>query len=97
LPLALEQAAAYMDQTHTTPADYMGLYREHGAELLALGEPLTTEQTVATTWQVALEQVRATPAAQELLSLCTFLAPDDIPVRSLASTPRCCPSRSAGP
>jgi tetratricopeptide (TPR) repeat protein len=79
LPLALEQAAAYMDETHTLPADYLALYREHSAELLALGEPLTTEQTVATTWQVALDRVRATIAAQELLSLCAFLAPDDIP------------------
>jgi tetratricopeptide (TPR) repeat protein len=79
LPLALEQAAAYMDETHTTPADYLALFREHGAELLALGEPLTTEQTVTTTWQVALDRVRATPAAQELLSLCAFLAPDDVP------------------
>jgi tetratricopeptide (TPR) repeat protein len=79
LPLALEQAAAYMDETHITPAEYLTLYREHGAELLALGEPLTTEQTVTTTWQVALDQIRATPAAQELLSLCTFLAPEDIP------------------
>jgi tetratricopeptide (TPR) repeat protein len=79
LPLALEQAAAYMDQTHTTPAEYLALYQEHGAELLTVGVPLTTEETVTTTWQVALDQVRATPAAQELLSLCAFLAPDDIP------------------
>jgi Tetratricopeptide repeat len=79
LPLALEQAAAYLDETRTTPADYLKLYREHGAELLALGEPLTTEQTVATTWQVALDRLGATPGAPELLSLCAFLAPDDIP------------------
>jgi hypothetical protein len=78
LPLALEQAAAYMDETYTTPADYLALYQEHGSELLALGEPLTTEQTVATTWQVALAQIRATPAAQDLLNLCAFLAPDAI-------------------
>jgi tetratricopeptide (TPR) repeat protein len=82
LPLALEQAAAYMDRTHTTPADYLALYREHAAELLALGEPLTTEQTVATTWQVSLDRLRSTPAAKDLLSLCAFLAPDSIP-RSL--------------
>ncbi len=79
LPLALEQAAAYLDETRTSPADYLALFREHGAELLALGEPLTTEQTVATTWQVALDQVRGTPGAHELLSLCAFLAPDHIP------------------
>jgi tetratricopeptide (TPR) repeat protein len=79
LPLALEQAAAYMDETRTSPAHYLGLYREHGAELLALGEPLTTEQTVATTWQVAFDRLRATPGAPELLGLCAFLAPDGIP------------------
>jgi tetratricopeptide (TPR) repeat protein len=79
LPLALEQAAAYLDQTRSTPAEYLALFWEHGAELLALGEPLTTEQTVATTWQVALDQLGATPGALELLGLCAFLAPDDIP------------------
>jgi tetratricopeptide (TPR) repeat protein len=79
LPLALEQAAAYMDETHTTSGSYLALYREHSAELLALGEPLTTDQTVATTWQVALDRVHATPGAQDLLSLCAFLAPDHIP------------------
>jgi tetratricopeptide (TPR) repeat protein len=79
LPLALEQAAAYMDKSHTSPAHYLALYREHGAELLARGEPLTTEETVATTWQVALDRLGTTPGAQELLCLCAFLAPDDIP------------------
>ena len=33
LPLALERRTAYMDETHTLPADYLALYREHGAEL----------------------------------------------------------------
>jgi len=79
LPLALEQAAAYMDETHTSPARYLALYREHGAELLTHGEPLTTEQTVTTTWQVALDRLSTTTGAQELLGLCAFLAPDDIP------------------
>jgi hypothetical protein len=79
LPLALEQAAAYLDEAHISPAKYLALFWEHGAELLALGEPLTTEQTVATAWQVALDRLSATPGAQELLSLCAFLAPDDIP------------------
>ena len=80
LPLALEQAAAYMDETGTRPADYLRLLREHAAELLALGEPTTTQQTVATTWQVALDRIRSeVPVAQDLLSLCAFLAPDGIP------------------
>jgi tetratricopeptide (TPR) repeat protein len=84
LPLALEQAAAYLDETKITPAGYLELFRDHGAALLALGEPLTTEQTVVTTWQVALDRLGATPGAAELLSLCAFLASDDIP-RALLS------------
>jgi tetratricopeptide (TPR) repeat protein len=85
LPLALEQAAAYMDETKTTAADYLALFREHEVELLALGEPTTTEQTVATVWQVSLNRIRADePSAQDLLNLCAFLAPDAIP-RSLFS------------
>jgi tetratricopeptide (TPR) repeat protein len=79
LPLALEQAAAYLDETKITPAAYLALYEQHGAELLAQGEPLSTEQTVVTTWQVALGQLDATPGAPELLALCAFLAPDNIP------------------
>jgi hypothetical protein len=84
LPLALEQAAAYMEETRTTPAVYVDLYREHGAELLALGEPLTTEQTVATTWQVTLDRLGVTPGAEDLLRLCAYLAPDGTP-RALLS------------
>jgi tetratricopeptide (TPR) repeat protein len=85
LPLALEQAAAYMDETKTTPADYLALYREHDRELLSLGEPSTTAQTVATVWQVSLNRIRADePTAQDLLNLCAFLGPDAIP-RSLFS------------
>jgi tetratricopeptide (TPR) repeat protein len=80
LPLALEQASAYMDETKTTPSDYLALFREHETELLALGEPTTTEQTVATVWQVSLNRVRASePTAQDLINLCAFLAPDTIP------------------
>jgi tetratricopeptide (TPR) repeat protein len=84
LPLALEQAAAYMDEAHVTPADYLVLYRQCGEELLALGEPLTTEQTIFTTWQVALNRVRTTPGAKDLLTLCAFLSPDGIPRAQLA-------------
>jgi tetratricopeptide (TPR) repeat protein len=80
LPLALDQAAAYMDETKTTASDYLALFRDHAMELLALGEPTTTEQTVATVWQVSLNRVRVDePATQDLLNLCAFLAPDAIP------------------
>ena len=80
LPLALEQAAAYLDETSISIGDYLGLLRDRARELFALGRPATTEQTIATTWTVALQRLsEQTPAAEDLLCLCAFLAPDEIP------------------
>jgi hypothetical protein len=80
LPLALEQAAAYVDQTGIAVGEYLGLLDERASDLFALGHLVTTEQTVATTWTVALRRVREqTPAAEDLLCLCAFLAADGIP------------------
>jgi hypothetical protein len=77
LPLALEQAAAYLEQTGTPPSEYLDLLRDRGPELFDLGRPVTSEQTIATTWTVSLEQIRTTtPVAEDLLVLCAFLGPD---------------------
>ena len=86
LPLALEQAAAYLDETQTTPADYICLLRENESELLGLGTPSNTQQTIATVWQVSLGRLlEEEPNAQHFLSLCAFLAPDAIPRRLLSA------------
>jgi tetratricopeptide (TPR) repeat protein/transcriptional regulator with XRE-family HTH domain len=80
LPLALEQAAAYLEETDTSTAEYLKLLEEHANELLALGRPVTTEQTIATTWTLSLQRLRQqAPAAEDLLTLCAFLAAEDIP------------------
>jgi tetratricopeptide (TPR) repeat protein len=80
LPLALEQAGAYLEETATTPGEYLDLLGTHGRALLALGQPATTTQTIATTWAVSLQQLRQqVPAAEDLLVLLAFLAADDIP------------------
>lgn len=80
LPLALEQAAAFITQTTTTPSEYLGLLGERAGELFGLGQPANSEQTIATTWTLALDELRGNaPVAQDLLVLCAFLAPDDIP------------------
>jgi tetratricopeptide (TPR) repeat protein len=85
LPLALEQAAAYLEETTTTPGEYLGLLRDRAKELFALGRPASSEQTIATTWTVALDRIRTqAPAAEDLLCLCAFLAPDDLPRALLA-------------
>jgi len=80
LPLALEQAAAYLEQHPTSLGDYLGLLRERAAELLGLGELADHPDTVATTWALSLARVRVeAPAAEDLLAVCAFLASDDIP------------------
>ncbi len=92
LPLALEQAAAYLEATSTAPAEYLGLLRERAGELYALGVPSNSEQTIATTWTVSLRRATSeSSAAQELLTLCAFLAPDSIPRSLLTDHPEVLP------
>jgi tetratricopeptide (TPR) repeat protein len=80
LPLALEQAAAYLEETASPATAYLQLLGDRARELLALGHPTTTEQRVATVWRVALDRLRRqTPAAEDLLVLLAFLSADDIP------------------
>ena len=57
-------------------------------ELLRRGQPLGYQHTVATTWSLALQRLRETePAAVDLLTLASFLAPDDLPLPLLAAHP----------
>ena len=80
LPLALEQAGAYVEQTSGSLAHYLKLLETHLGELLRLGVPLDYQDTVATTWALALKQIQAeAPAAEDLLRLAAFLAPEDLP------------------
>lgn len=82
LPLALEQAAAYVAENGTTLARYAELYRQQPKKLRAARPASWTQNqaTVALTWNLSIESVRATsPAARKLLEICAFLAPDGIP------------------
>jgi tetratricopeptide (TPR) repeat protein len=64
LPLALEQAGAYMEVNATPFAHYLHLYRRGGAKLLTQHGPRDYGETVATTWRLSFDQVReASPAA----------------------------------
>jgi len=83
LPLALEQAGAYIERTRIRLAEYLKAYRKSQTKLFkeAASTPATGyEHTILTTWTMALEEVQGQcPAAIELMNLCAFLAPDDIP------------------
>ncbi len=84
LPLALEQAAAYMQATGDSLASYLASFRQRRADLLARGEPVGYPGTVATTWQLAFTQLGETaPTATGLLRLIAFFAPDAIPLGML--------------
>ncbi|HEV3294707.1 MAG TPA: tetratricopeptide repeat protein, partial [Streptosporangiaceae bacterium] len=81
LPLALEQAAAYIQATGDTLAGYLALFRQRRAEMLARGEPAGYGKTVASTWALAFDRLRQTrPGAVGLLRLLAFCAPEAIPL-----------------
>ncbi|MEW5874720.1 MAG: FxSxx-COOH system tetratricopeptide repeat protein, partial [Candidatus Zixiibacteriota bacterium] len=86
LPLALEQAAAYMEQSGRTIPEYLQLYRDRSAELLKEGKPLSGyEHVVSSVWSLSFAEVeRESEAAAQLLKICAFLAPDQIPLDLLA-------------
>jgi tetratricopeptide (TPR) repeat protein len=82
LPLALDQAGAYIEETRCGLASYLGLYRQRRAELLKRrgGFSPPHPESVATTFALSFERVAsASRAAADLLRFCAFLHPDAIP------------------
>ena len=82
LPLALAQAAAYIDTRAVTVHGYLDLYRDPALARRLRDEGLESEEypdSVARTWLLSMEQLSGErPAAIELLRLCAFLNPDNI-------------------
>lgn len=87
LPLALEQAGAYIEASGCTMARYLEIFEKHQPELLRdHASPTEYPDTVATTWSLSFQKVESeNPAAVELLRLCAFFAPDDIPLDMLTA------------
>jgi hypothetical protein len=84
LPLALEQAAAYIRASASSLARYLVLLRQRRPDLLARGEADGSGKTVATTWSLAFTQLEGSaPAAVGLLRLLACCAPEAIPFRLL--------------
>jgi DNA-binding SARP family transcriptional activator len=81
LPLALAQAACYVANSALDLAGYLSLYRSRRAELHQQGHAPDYPATVATTWQLAFDQL-STPA-QALLNVLAWYAPDTIPLDRL--------------
>jgi Tetratricopeptide repeat len=88
LPLALEQAAAYMRATGDSIAEYLGLFRKRRPDTPTRGEPLGYGKTVGITWALAFSRLeQAGPSAAGLMRLLAFFMPEAIPL-SLLLQPR---------
>jgi len=84
LPLALEQAAAYIQASGDSLAGYLALFLQRRPDLLGRGEPTGYSETVATTWGLVFEDLQqAAPGAVGLLRLLAYYAPEAIPLRLL--------------
>ncbi|MDP3105470.1 MAG: tetratricopeptide repeat protein [Candidatus Methanoperedens sp.] len=82
LPLALEQAGAYIKELKSGFSNYLSGYRTRGLDLFKKHPPVTGKypESVATTWLLNFEQVEKTSkASAELLTASAFLNPDNIP------------------
>ena len=79
LPLALEQAGAYIEESVISLADYLKLFQEQRNDILKRGNPVDYPDTIATTWDISFKAVQAKSAdAIDLLKLLAFMAPDEI-------------------
>ncbi len=86
LPLALEQAAAYIQAIGGSLAGYLDLFRRRRVDLLARGQAAGYGKTVATTWALAFARLEQdTPTAAGLLWLLACLAPEPVPLGLLQS------------
>ena len=81
LPLALDQAGAYIEEQMLSLDEYLELFRTEKAELLQERGQLNPDHpSVAVTFTLAFEKVAAASAtAADLVRACAFLAPDAIP------------------
>ena len=81
LPLALEQAAAYVPASGDSLAGYLASLRQQRGDLLARGAPAGYSETVAITWRLAVEHLQQTArGAVGLLRLLANCAPEAIPL-----------------
>lgn len=88
LPLAIAQAGAYMQQTKSSAADYLKIYKLSALDCLSYHQLPEGNQhlPVAKTWNISLGRIaeeardqNETSYSLDLLMVCSYLAPDKIP------------------
>jgi tetratricopeptide (TPR) repeat protein len=82
LPLALDQAGAYLEETHCGLSAYLDLFHSRSTTLLKLRGEGRHEHpaSVSTTFTLAITAaIERHPAVRDLLQTCALLQPDAIP------------------
>jgi len=92
LPLALEQAAAYIINNSISYIEYIELYKKYGLELFnEVGvKPLDYQSTVSVTWNISIDKIDK-ESAKQLLNLCAFFAPENIDRSVFSDNSSCLP------
>ncbi|WP_042405840.1 FxSxx-COOH system tetratricopeptide repeat protein [Streptacidiphilus carbonis] len=86
LPLAMEQAGAWLAETATPVADYLEQLSDQTTDVLGMNQPPDYPEPVAATWNISIARLRErSPASVRLLELCAFLAPEPISSQLLYS------------
>jgi tetratricopeptide (TPR) repeat protein len=86
LPLAIEQAGAWLQQTGMPAADYLEQLQTQPTRVLALGEVANYPLSAVTAWNMSIKRLQErSPAAARLLQLCAFFSPDPISMALLYS------------
>ncbi len=85
LPLALEQAAAYIVAKAARFQDYLTSYQRQRLALLNKAQPKTGDYpaSVASTWALNFQEIEKDPVAADVLRVSAFLSPDSIPLELL--------------
>ncbi|MES1243223.1 MAG: tetratricopeptide repeat protein [Acidobacteriota bacterium] len=80
LPLALEQAAAYISHTQISVSEYLEIWEKECDSALSWYDEVVMQYpaSLAVTWQSSFHQLA--PTARTLLRLLSYMAPDPIPV-----------------
>ncbi|QXJ25777.1 tetratricopeptide repeat protein [Actinomadura graeca] len=88
LPLAVEQAAAFVHQNRLSPRAYLELLTASPAQMFdkaAAGGD--AERTIARIWRITLGKLASVPLAGHILRVLSWYAPQDIPRTLLEALP----------
>ncbi|MEU0179096.1 FxSxx-COOH system tetratricopeptide repeat protein [Streptomyces massasporeus] len=87
LPLAVEQAGAWLGVTGMEVDEYLDLLAQRSPEILEIEQSPDYPVSVAAAWDISLERIRENnPGARQLLDICASMAPEPIPRSILRSS-----------